>query len=117
MAGGRFKSPIPPDAPQKQPSAHAIVGAAVKRIDLRGKVSGAPSYVHDMRLPGLLHARVLRPPGYHARLVDFDRAAVTRLPGVVEVVQDGQFIAIIAEREELAQACAAAGARLRGLAQ
>ena len=99
MAGRRFNRPITGGARLKKPADYAVVGASARRLDLMGKVSGAPSYVHDMELPGMLHARVLRPPGYHARLVKFDRDSVSALPGVFELVQDGQFIAIAAERE------------------
>ncbi|MCY3918122.1 MAG: molybdopterin-dependent oxidoreductase [Chloroflexi bacterium] len=104
MAGRRFNRPITGGARLKKPADYTVVGASARRLDLLGKVSGGPSYVHDMQLPAMLHARVLRPPVYHARLVGFDRESVSALPGVVEVVQDGQFIAIVAEREEWALA-------------
>ncbi|MCY3863991.1 MAG: molybdopterin-dependent oxidoreductase, partial [Chloroflexi bacterium] len=99
MAGRRFNRPITGGARLKKPADYAVVGASARRLDLLDKVSGGPSYVHDMQLPAMLHARVLRPPGYHARLVGFDHDSVSALPGVVEVIQDGQFIAIVAERE------------------
>ena len=102
LPGGRFSGRIRPDAPQKNPADYNIVGSSARRLDLLGKVSGGDSYVHDMRLPGMLHARVVRPPGYHARLIGFEREAIARMPGVVELVQDGQFIAVVAEREEQA---------------
>lgn len=99
LAGGRFNRPISGDAPLKDSADHAVVGASARRLDLLSKVSGGPSYVHDMDMPNMLHARVLRPPGYHARLVKFDRASIGESPGVLDVIQDGQFIAIAAERE------------------
>ena len=101
LQGGRpFNRRITGHAPQKTPSAQSLVGSAAKRIDLPGKFTGGESYVHDLSPPGMLHARALRPPGYHAQLVSFDRVAAEALPGVLEVVQDGQFIAIVAQREE-----------------
>ncbi len=102
LGGRRFNRRISGSAPQKAPSAHSLVGTSAQRSDLRGKFTGGASYVHDQRLPGMRHARVLRPPGYHARLVDFDIAAARALPGVEAVVQAGQFIAIVCEREEVA---------------
>ena len=103
LQGGKlFNRRISGSAPQKEPSAHSLVGTSAQRIDLRSKFSGGVSYVHDMSLPGMLHARVLRPPGYHARLVDFDIAAARGLSGVAAVVQNGQFIAMVCEREEVA---------------
>lgn len=102
LAGKRFGQRVRPDAPLKSADAYTLVGSSAKRLDLASKVSGVESYVHDMAPPGMLHARVVRPPGYHARLVDFDRDAVLRMPGVVALVQDGQFVAVVAEREEQA---------------
>ena len=57
------------------------------------------SYVQDLRLPGMVHARVVRPPGYGARLKSLDTAAAAKLPGVLKVVRDGSFVAVVAERE------------------
>src|SRR5205814_9800413 len=56
----------------------------------------------DLRLPGLLHARVVRPPSYGARLVEVNTTAVEKMPGMVKVVRDGNFLAVVAEREFLA---------------
>ncbi len=75
------------------------MGKPVQRVDIPGKVTGAPSYVQDLRLPGMVHARVVRPPSYGARLASFDESAATRLPGVLKVVRDGSYLAVIAERE------------------
>lgn len=104
LAGGRFNRPVPGDARLKHPTAYAVVGAAAQRQDLLGKVCGAPSYAHDMELPAMLHARVLRPPAYRARLIQFDGQALGDLPGVFQVIQEGQFIAIVAEQEAVAVA-------------
>jgi nicotinate dehydrogenase subunit B len=86
----------------KSAARHTIVGTSVERLDIPGKVTGVPSFVHDIELPGMLFGRVLRPPSYDARLVVFDAEAVRKLPGVVAVVRDGDFIGIVAEREEQA---------------
>ncbi len=99
LAGGRFNRPISGDARPKNPAEYAVVGTSARRLDLLDKVSGGLSYVHDLELPAMLQARVLRPPGYHARLASFDREAVMASSGIFDVIQDGQFIAIVAERE------------------
>ena len=104
MAGRRFNRLISGAARLKDPAQHSLVGRSARRLDLLRKFSGGLSYAHDMDLPGMLHARVLRPPGYHARLVSFDRDSVAQMSGVANVVQDGQFIALVAEREEHAVA-------------
>ena len=100
MAGRRFERQVTGKAPGKDVSQHRLVGSPARRLDLISKVAGGAAYVHDMELPGMLHARVVRPPGYHARLLDIDIDRIRQLKGVVRVVQDGQFIAVAAEREE-----------------
>jgi CO/xanthine dehydrogenase Mo-binding subunit len=86
----------------KPVSAHKIVGTAVKRFDIPNKVTGGASYVQDMRPPGMLHGRVVRPPRYGSKLDSFDEAGVKAIPGVVAVVCDGSFLGVVAEREEQA---------------
>ncbi|HVR29467.1 MAG TPA: molybdopterin cofactor-binding domain-containing protein [Thermoanaerobaculia bacterium] len=98
-------------ASPKPHSARRLVGRPVPRLDAPGKVFGEPVFVHDLRLPGMLHARAVRPPSYGARLASVDEAAALALPGVVRVVRDGSFLAVVAEREEQAVAAAEALAR------
>jgi CO/xanthine dehydrogenase Mo-binding subunit len=86
----------------KPAAEHMIVGRPIGRLDIPAKVTGGASYVQDMRLPGMLHGRVVRPPRYGAHLASIDEAAVQHLPGVVAVVRDGSFLGVVAEREEQA---------------
>jgi CO/xanthine dehydrogenase Mo-binding subunit len=88
-----------PASKLKDPASHAVVGKAMPRVDIPGKLTGAPSYVHDLRLPNMVHARVVRPPGRGARLRAVDAARVESMPGVLKVVRDGSWLAVIAERE------------------
>lgn len=90
------------DVPPKPASQHSVIGAAIPRRDIPAKVSGAPSYVQDLELPGMLHGRVARPPSYGAKLVALDEAEVRGMPGVVTVVRDGSFAGVVAEREDQA---------------
>jgi CO/xanthine dehydrogenase Mo-binding subunit len=99
---GLLRGDIAAAAVPKKPSDYSIVGKSVNRIDLPGKLTGAPSYVHDMRLPGMIFARVVRAPRYGAKLVSLDEAAVRSLPGVIAVVRNGNFLAVAAKREEQA---------------
>src|SRR5688572_24159682 len=92
---------IPGDAPVKPQGAYLVVGASVPRVDLPRKFAGQASYVHDMVIPGMLHARVVRPSKAFKRLV-----SVPDVPGV-KVVRDGSFLGVLAEREEEAIAAAA----------
>jgi nicotinate dehydrogenase subunit B len=92
---------------------HGIVGQSIPRFDIPGKVTGKATYVQDIRLPGMVHGRVVRPPQYGASLISLDDAKIKAMPGVLAVVRDGSFLGVIAEREEqavwareaLAQAC------------
>jgi len=84
-------------------SEHVLVGTSAPRRDIPAKLAGA-AFVHDLELPGMLHARVLRPPAYGARLASLDEAAVRALPGVAALVVSGDFVALAAEREEQAVA-------------
>jgi CO/xanthine dehydrogenase Mo-binding subunit len=78
------------------------MGQSIPRVDIPAKVTGGAAYVQDMRLPGMVHARVVRPPSYGAKLTDCDTSAIERLPGVVKVVRDGDFLAVVAKKEFLA---------------
>jgi nicotinate dehydrogenase subunit B len=97
-----LKGDITATAAPKKPSDYSIVGKSIHRIDLPGKLTGAPSYVQDMRLPGMVFARSVRPPRHGAKLVSLDESAIRSLPGVVAVVRDGNFLAVAATREEQA---------------
>jgi len=94
----------------KSPERCRYVGQPIPRLDIPAKLFGEEAYVQDLRLPGMLHGRVVRPPSYTARLESVETSGASGLPGVVRVVRDGSFLAVVAEREE--QAIAAA-ARLR----
>jgi CO/xanthine dehydrogenase Mo-binding subunit len=89
-------------AKPKPPAQHSIVGTAVARLDIPFKATGTPRFVQDIELPGMLFGRVVRPPSYDAKLTAFDADAIRKLPGVVAVLRDGNFIGLIAEREEQA---------------
>src|SRR5207247_1433098 len=85
----------------KKASARRLVGSAVARTDIAGKIGGARSFVHDLVFAGMLHGRVVRPPSPGAVLLE-----VPAVGGVVAVVRDGTFLGVIAEREETAVAAA-----------
>ncbi|WP_409999105.1 molybdopterin cofactor-binding domain-containing protein [Bradyrhizobium sp. SZCCHNPS1003] len=87
---------------------YQVVGRSVPRVDLPAKATGELTYVHDVRVPGMLHGRVVRPPyaGVDAgpfigtSLLDVDRDSVRGVPGLIDVVVIGDFIGVVAEREE-----------------
>src|ERR1700692_3099703 len=91
-----------PKSKLKDPATFKLMGQAVPRVDIPAKVTGGAAYVQDMRLPGMVHARIVRPPSYGARLTDCDTSAIEKLPGVVKVIRDGNFLAVVAAKEFLA---------------
>ena len=86
-------------SPLRAPGAYRTIGTSVPRVDIPAKVCGGAAYVQDLRLPGMLHARVVRPPRLGATLMSVDTAAVARLPGVRKVVHDGNYLAVLASDE------------------
>ncbi|MBW8813493.1 MAG: xanthine dehydrogenase family protein molybdopterin-binding subunit [Caulobacterales bacterium] len=102
------------EAPLRGAAALAVVGDSEPRVDLPPKLFGA-AFLHDLVLPGMVHARVLRQPGRQARLLGLDEAAIRSAAGEeVDIVVDGAFAAVLCGREadaERAIAAAAASAR------
>ena len=88
-----------PNSKLTDPSSYTLIGKSVARVDIPAKVTGGVAYVHDLRLTDMVHARVVRPPGYGARLLDIDLSKIEALPGVLKVVRDGSFLGVITERE------------------
>lgn len=90
------------DVRPKAAAEYKLIGRTLERIDIPPKVFGGPVYVHDLDLPEMVHARVVRPPGPGMQLLEADRAEVQALPGVLLVVRDGSFLGVVCEREEQA---------------
>jgi len=88
-------------ATPKQIAALTRVGQSVPRTDLTPKLSHG-GFIQDIDLPGMLHGRVVRPPSFRATLLSIDSAAVAASPGIRAVVHNGNFIGVVAEREEQA---------------
>jgi len=76
-----------------------VMGKPISRVDIPAKVTGGAAYVQDLRLPDMLHARVVRPPSYGARLKSVAADSAARMPGVLKIVRDGNFLAVVAGRE------------------
>ncbi len=83
----------------KDPATFKVMGRSVPRVDIPAKVTGGEAYVQDMRPPGMVHARVIRPPSYGAQLIGCDASSVEKMPGVIKVVRDGNFLAVVATKE------------------
>jgi CO/xanthine dehydrogenase Mo-binding subunit len=87
----------------------AAVGSNTPRLDLPDKIFGAPTFVHDMRLPGMRHARVVRQPSANASIGTIDEAAIRRAAKTpVEFVRNGNFLAIVGDDETAVEGAAVA---------
>ncbi len=118
LAGERIRLELANDVAVKAVGSYNIVGQSVPRVDIPAKATGELVYVHDVRLPGMLHGRVVRPPYAGVDAGDFvgnsllaiDEASISDIPGIVAVVRIADFVGVVAEREENA---AKAADRLR----
>jgi nicotinate dehydrogenase subunit B len=79
-----------------------IVGQSPQRYDIPAKVDGTQKWAVDAKVPGMLHARNVKPPMAGAKLVSIDESSVKNVPGFVKVVSKGNYVAVVCEREEQA---------------
>jgi nicotinate dehydrogenase subunit B len=86
-------------AKPKSPADYTIVGKSAARLDIPDKVTAKFTYMQDFRMPGMLHGRVVRPPGIGASLMSVDEKSVSDIPGIVKVVRVGNFVGVVAESE------------------
>jgi nicotinate dehydrogenase subunit B len=98
LAGGRLDMRIDPKAPLKSYADYKVVGQSVPRPDVPAKVSGSHIYVHDFRLPGMLHGRVVRPSAHGARVIGVDEASIANIDAA-RVVRLDNFLGVVAESE------------------
>ena len=87
---------------------YSIVGHSPVRLDIPRKVFGGESFLQDVRLPRMVHARIVRPPAERATLKRADFRDAERMPGVIKVVHSRDFVGVIAKREGQARAAAEA---------
>jgi CO/xanthine dehydrogenase Mo-binding subunit len=99
IGGKNFSLEVDKMAVVKDPANFKIVGRSVPRVDIPGKVTGQFTYMQDFQLPGMLHGRVVRPPGIGATLQSIDEDSVRKIPGLVRVVRTGNFVGVVAESE------------------
>src|SRR5712692_1288988 len=90
---------VAPEVQAKDPKDYKIVGTSVPRIDLPPKFTGEYTYIHDVRVPGMLHGRVVRPPVVNSKPTSIDESSIRQIAGVVKVVQQENFVGVVAETE------------------
>ena len=99
VSGAGFALNVDGGATPKDPSAYTVVGTSLPRVDIAPKVMGTFRYVTDVRVPGMLHARVVRPTGVGATLISVDESAVKTISGYVKTVVLKDFVGVVAETE------------------
>jgi nicotinate dehydrogenase subunit B len=99
VGGGTFSLKVDNDAPLKDPTTYTIVGKSVARLDIPAKATGRFNYMHDFRVAGMLHGRVIRPLAIGASLESVDESSVNGAPGLVKVVREGNFLGVVATTE------------------
>ncbi|WP_397473779.1 molybdopterin cofactor-binding domain-containing protein [Pusillimonas sp.] len=108
LHGDQIRLEIDPQVPIKPAAAYKLIGKPIPRVDIPAKVTGRLIYVHDVRVPGMWHARVVRPP-YVGRdsgdfvgnsLISIDESSVQHIAPDIRVVAIGDFVAVAAQREE-----------------
>ena len=98
VAGRRFNLQVDPNAKRKPASEWTVLGKPVPRPDIPALVTGEFEFVHNVRVPGMLHGRVVRPPAVGATVMSVDEGSVKNLAGVVKVVVKKNFVGVVAEK-------------------
>ncbi len=99
IGGKRFDIPLNTNAKRKAHSEWTVLGKPVPRVDLPSVITARVEYVHNVRVPAMLHGRVVRPPTVRATLVGVDEASVRSMPGFVKVVVKKNFVGVVAEKQ------------------
>ena len=99
LVGGRkFELKLDPKAKRKPASEWTVLGTPARRPDLPAVVRGQFEFVHNVRVPGMLHGRVVRPPTVGAKVMNVDESSVQGMPGAVKVVVKKDFVGVVAEK-------------------
>jgi CO/xanthine dehydrogenase Mo-binding subunit len=98
IGGSKFNLQLNPKARRKPASEWTILGTPVPRVDFPAIATGRFEYVQNVRLPGMLHGRVVRPPALGSTLVKVDEGSVQGMPGLVKIVVRKNFVGVVAEK-------------------
>ena len=98
IGGQRFNLRSTGRAPLKKPAELKVVGRSVSHVDVPQKVQAKLEYIQNVKVPGMLHGRVVRPPGINAKLVSVN-GFKTKIPDLVKVVVQKDFVGVVARSE------------------
>ena len=110
VQGQRFNLTVNAKAVPNDPSTWKLLGKPIPRVDIPAKAKGAFQYVQKVRIPGMLHGKVVRPPAVGAHLLNYNPAAVNGLPGNPQLVVVNDFVGVVADTEWHAQSAATVAA-------
>src|SRR5438128_5284027 len=98
VGGKKFSLALNANAKRRDPRSWKVLGTSVPRVDLPSLVTGQMEFVQNVRVPGMVHGRVVRPPAVGATLVSVDESSVQGMPGVIKVVVRKNFVGVVAEK-------------------
>jgi nicotinate dehydrogenase subunit B len=98
IAGQKFGTALNTNAKRKPASEWTVLGKSVPRLEIPAMATGQFEYVHNVRVPGMLHGQVVRPPAVGSTLVGVDESSIQGMPGVVKVVVKKNFVGVVAEK-------------------
>jgi nicotinate dehydrogenase subunit B len=100
LVGGRdFQLKLDPKAPLKDPKDYTIVGQPIARLDIPDKVTGRFTYMHDFKVKGMIHARVIRPRAMKATLQAWNDFDCRKIPGYIGAIHKGNYLAVLGRSE------------------
>jgi CO/xanthine dehydrogenase Mo-binding subunit len=95
----RFDLPLSVTAKRRSPAQWTVLGKPVRALEAAALMTGQFEFVHNVRIPGMLHGRVVRPPEVGATLASLDEGSVKKIPGFVKVVVRSDFVGVVAEKQ------------------
>jgi nicotinate dehydrogenase subunit B len=98
IGGKKFDVQLNPKAARIHPRDWTVLGTPVPRVDMRAMATGEFEFVHNVRVPGMLHGRVVRPPSPGATLMSADESSVRSMPGFVKLVVKNNFVGVVADK-------------------
>ena len=99
VSGAGFAVNVEGQGKPKDPASYTIVGQSIPRIDLPNKIFGKAQYATDIRVPGMLHGRVIRPPAAGATFVSLDDSAAKSIAGYRQTVVKQNFVGVVGRNE------------------
>ena len=98
LGGKKFNLAVDPKARRKPAAEWTVLGKPIPRPDIAEMVTGQFEFVHNVRVPGMLHGKVVRPPAVGATIMGMDESSVRNVPGLVKVVVRKNFVGVVAEK-------------------